>query len=138
MAVDVLDYNLAASTAPAGATPSGEKVLHLGRIEYPLTAAVGRVADDPERLLRVQVARLSLDYVKLQLAARLLPLVGEQEKRPVEDWYHRAMEEFFATAERGGVGHMREAGRPHSTMEAYRRLLETGSYSNEDLDAVIE
>ena len=88
--------------------------------------------------MRVQVARLSLDYVKLQLAARLFPLVGEEEKRSVEDWYRGAMGKFFATAERAGIGHMREAGRQHSTMGDYRQLLETGFYDSEDPNAQIE
>lgn len=83
-------------------------------------------ANDPERLLRVQVARLSLDYVKLHVASRLESLVSVEEKKlPIDDWYRGAMEQFFATAQRGGVGHIRESSRSRSTMEEFKRLLTT-------------
>jgi len=84
------------------------------------------VADDSGRLQRVQVARLSLDYAKLHIASRLNALLRPEEKEiPTGDYFRHAMDKFFTTAERTGVGHMREASRSHSTMEEFRADLET-------------
>jgi len=86
------------------------------------------VADDPDRLLRVQAARLSLDYVKLSVAARLGALVtGDDRQLPFGDWYRQATDRFFATAARAGVTHIREASRHESTMADFRRELEAGA-----------
>ena len=54
------------------------------------------------------------------------------------DWYHGALDRFFSTAQENGIEYMREKGRPHSTMKAYRQWLETGSFEAEDTKAVIE
>jgi hypothetical protein len=96
-------------------------------------------ADDPERLLRVQTARLSLDYVKLSLAARLHALMGEGDLGlPVSEWYRTATDRFFSVAERGGVTHIRESSRSESTMDDFRRQLATGARRQEGEGAEIE
>jgi hypothetical protein len=97
-----------------------------------------RVADDPELLLRVQVARLSIDYVKLSLASRLSALLSPGESPAVHDWFRGAMDEFFATARRGGVTHMRESSRSRSSMEEFRQDLEAGVRVAEGSGAEIE
>ncbi|OHB77661.1 MAG: hypothetical protein A2W31_14100 [Planctomycetes bacterium RBG_16_64_10] len=85
------------------------------------------VADDPDRLLRVQTARLGLDYVKVALAARLKALLDADAQRlPWDSWYQRATDAFFATAQRAGITHMREAGRPQSSMADFRLHLGLG------------
>lgn len=82
-------------------------------------------ADDPERLLRVEIARMSLDYAKLHIASRMNALAGNvREDAPVREWYSRTLDDFFATAKRTGVGYMREKGRPRSTMEEFREDIE--------------
>ncbi|HUT73946.1 MAG TPA: DUF4838 domain-containing protein [Armatimonadota bacterium] len=96
------------------------------------------VADDPERRLRVQAARLSLDYVKLWLAARVHALVSAEDRRlPLGDWYRQAAEEFFSVAERAGVTHIRESSRSESTMDDFRRQLATITRTKEGEDVEI-
>ncbi len=97
------------------------------------------VVSDPERLLRVRTARLSLDYVKVSLAARLNAFVGTgDEKRPIDEWYQESLNNFFTTAERAGIAHIRESSRPRSTMEEFRRQLEAGQQNREGKGAEIE
>lgn len=84
------------------------------------------VDGDPELLLRVQTERLSLDYVKLQLASRLEALANAGKPDiPITDWYRQARDQFFTAAQRTNVGHIRESSRPGSTMEEFRQHLET-------------
>ena len=62
-----------------------------------------------------------------------------QERRtPLADWYDHATEQFFSTAGRGGITHIREASRPFSAMEDFRRELEAGSMRKEGDGAEIE
>lgn len=83
------------------------------------------VEDDIEYTQRVKRARLSIDYVRLQLGSRLTASARKAEERQtLSEWFRNAIEEFFSTAEQVGVGHMREASRPQSTMAEFRQLLE--------------
>ncbi len=91
-----------------------------------LERAERQVADDGELLLRVRTARLSIDYVKLAMAARVMATVDAEESGlSVEDWYRSAMERFFSTAEEAGIAHWRESSRPNSTMDELREELES-------------
>ncbi|HPX40057.1 MAG TPA: hypothetical protein PLF51_06445, partial [Candidatus Hydrogenedentes bacterium] len=82
-------------------------------------------ASDPELLQRVQVARLSLEYVQLEFAARVTALAATgSHANALKDWYRDAMDHFFATAKAAGIGYMRETTRPDSSMEAYRAILD--------------
>ena len=84
-----------------------------------------RAASDPELLQRVQVARLSLEYVQLEFAARVTALAAtDSHANALKDWYRDAMDHFFATAKAAGIGYMRETTRPDSSMEAYRAILD--------------
>ena len=83
------------------------------------------VANDPERLERVEVARLSLDYVKLHLLARLNAMnLPQVDGVSIRTQFLHAMDEFFTTAKRNGVEYMRESSRPESSMEEFREYLE--------------
>lgn len=83
-------------------------------------------ADDPELLNRVKVARLSLDYVQLEFAARVSALGAYgPHAEALDDWYREAMKSFFTTAKGAGIDYMRETGRPSSSMEEYRAILES-------------
>jgi hypothetical protein len=85
-------------------------------------------ADDPELLHRVQVARLSLDYVQLEFAARVSSLAAHgPHAEALNAWYRDVMNEFFTTAKDLGIDYMRETGRPNSSMEEYRAFLESSA-----------
>jgi hypothetical protein len=91
------------------------------------------VANDPDFLIRVRAARLSLDYVKLQMASRVVAAISQEDRQaPVGDWYEGAVEDFFATAKAAGITHWREVGRPQSSMEELRQQLEAGLGQEED------
>jgi len=86
------------------------------------------VADRPELLARVKVARLSLDYVELEFAARVRNLTSRgSHAEATDDWFIDTMNSFFQTAEDYGIGYMRETGRPNSSMEEYRAILESSA-----------
>ncbi len=83
-------------------------------------------AGDPELLQRVKVARLSLDYVQLEFAARVSALGAHgAHAEALNNWYADTMDSFFTTAEEAGIDYMRETGRPNSSMEEYRAILES-------------
>lgn len=85
-------------------------------------------SDDPELLHRVQVARLSLDYVQLEFAARVSSLAAHGPHAvALNTWYRDVMNEFFTTAKDLGIDYMREIGRPNSSMEEYRAILESSA-----------
>jgi hypothetical protein len=91
------------------------------------------VTNDEERLRRVQTARLSLDYFRVTMIARLNALASPAEaKLPVGGWYKAATENFFATAQRVGVTHIREANRNRSTMADYRVDLDAGANTGKE------
>ena len=95
--------------------------------------AEGLVAGDPERLLRVRTARLSMDYVKLSMAAGAMAAVRPEDGNlPVKEWYEGAIQKFFATAEDAGVRHRRESTRPESSMEEFRQKLEVAIRQGKD------
>ncbi len=90
-----------------------------------LREAEDRVLNDPEQLLRVRTTRLSLDYVKLRMASRVVAALDEEEaSQPVAKWYSSAIEEFLSHARGGAVTHWRESSRPQSSMEELREELE--------------
>lgn len=83
-------------------------------------------AGDPELLRRVQVARLSLDYVELEFAARVTSLAAHgANAEALNTWYRDVMNAFFMSAKDLGIDYMRETGRPNSSMEEYRAILES-------------
>lgn len=120
-------------TEPAYLTP---EVLALAVAAF--DEAERLVADQPEYLLRVEALRLSLDYVKLQTGARLAAMVGPGEGAAIRNWFQGAMDDFFTTAERAGVTHMREAARSSATMADFRAMLEAGLRYEEGTGAEIE
>jgi len=82
-------------------------------------------ADDPEVLTRVKAARMPIDYVKLRMASRVISAVTPRDRYiPVGEWYEKAIEDFFSTAESAGITHWREVSRPQSSMEELRQELE--------------
>jgi hypothetical protein len=91
------------------------------------------VANDPERLRRVQTARLSLEYFRVSMIARLKALASPEEANlSVGGWYRDATENFFTTAARVGVTHMRESNRNRSTMADFRVDLDAGANSSKE------
>lgn len=97
------------------------------------------VEKDPALKLRVKTARLSIDYVKLQLAARLNAMARtEKGGEAIGQWFAEAMDSFFATAREAGITHMRESTRQESGMEDFRRLLEAGIQLREGTGSEIE
>jgi hypothetical protein len=108
------------STTPIYLTPEV-----ISKATYLFGEAERLVADDPDRLTRVQTARLSLDYAKLHVASRLNAFLRPDEKEiPAGEYFRYAMDKFFTTAERAGVGYVREASRSHSAMKEFREDLE--------------
>lgn len=95
-------------------------------------------AADPAVLLRVRAARLSLDYVKVSLAARLQALLGDGGRQPFDQWCREAIDGFFGIAEQAGFGHVREASRHRSTMAEFREDLGLGGRAKEGDGAEIE
>jgi len=90
-----------------------------------LDEAEALVAGDPERLLRVRTAGLSVDYVRLRMAAGVMATLRPKEANlPVKEWYESAIEEFLATTEEAGVKHWRESSRPESSLKELRERLE--------------
>lgn len=89
-------------------------------------------ANDPERLKRVRTARLSLDYFRISMIGRVNALASPEEAElPVRKWYRGALNDFFSTAERNGVTHIREANRTRSSMADFRQDLEAGISNKE-------
>ncbi len=104
-----------------------------GKASHLFDEAEHRVDGNPELLLRVQVARLSLDYVRLSLAARVSAMAGHgKDVQPLRQWYKSAIDNFFKTANRGGVQCIRESSRHESSMAQFRKLLEAGGEIEHD------
>ncbi|MCC6489827.1 MAG: DUF4838 domain-containing protein [Candidatus Hydrogenedentes bacterium] len=84
------------------------------------------VRNDPERLLRVKRARLSIDYTQLRAAACAAGTIPKTEATAFETWFRGSMDAFFATAKETGVEYVKESSRENSYMEAFGKLLTAG------------
>jgi hypothetical protein len=70
------------------------------------------------------------------MASRVISAVTPQDRDiPVGDWYEKAIEDFFSTAESAGITHWREVGRPQSSMDQLREQLEAAIEKNEEQQA---
>lgn len=98
----------------------------LARARVLLEGAEERVSTDPEMLKRVRRLRLSLDYIKLSMAERIMALVDDVEgRRSVSDWYDSSIAAFFSAAEEVGVENWKATCYAGNSMEDFRRRLES-------------
>jgi len=98
----------------------------LARSRVLLEVAEGIVANDPEVLKRVRRLRLSLDYIKLSMAERLVALLDEGEgQQSVLDWYDCSKAGFFSAAEELGVENWRATCYAGNSMEDFRTRLDS-------------
>jgi len=87
--------------------------------------AVQLVIDEPEILRRVRTARMSLDYVKLRMAAKVISMIKANDMQvSVVQWYADAIADFFATVKDLDLTHWRDVGYPEPSMEEFREQLE--------------
>ena len=97
----------------------------MARARELLNEAEKLVFDDREIHARVKAARMSVDYVQLRMASRVISAIDPEDRNiPVGDWYERGIEDFFSAAEAAGITHWKEAARSQSSMEELRQQLE--------------
>jgi hypothetical protein len=86
------------------------------------------VLDKPEILTRVRTARLSLDYVKLRMAAKVISMIRTSDRQvSLQQWYANAITDFFANVKDLDITHWRDIGYPEPSMEEFREQLEDAS-----------
>jgi hypothetical protein len=97
----------------------------LAKAKSLLEEAESLVAGDEERLLRVRRVRLSLDYIKLSMAERIMALLDPEEShQSVRDWYRSSMDAFFSAAEATGITNWRATCYKGNSMEDLKKRLE--------------
>jgi hypothetical protein len=106
----------------------------LGRARSILEEAESRVEGDDERLMRVRIDKLFLDYIKLAMTERVMALVDPEERRQsLGDWYESSMRAFFSEAEATGVANWRATCYADNTIEDFRQRLEAApTYGKHD------